>query len=121
MTRLAFLGTPSTAVPALEALVADGHAIELVVSDQTYKSSHALLLSERDRLRGHGWTGVSPDTGDQLADESPGRKLRVTYATADGDLKGIDLGWIRRTRSITLASFDADFHRFAGLELEYLN
>ena len=33
----------------------------------------------------------------------PGHKLRVTYATASGDLRGVDLGSIQRSRRIALA------------------
>ena len=58
------------------------------------------MLAERNLLRAHDWTGASAQTADQLADESPGNKLRITYATAYGDLKGIDFNWIQRTREI---------------------
>jgi hypothetical protein len=73
-------------------------ALELVVVDPHYPSPRDLVLAERKVLKAHGWTGASAQTGDQLADESPGHKLRVTYDTAYGDLKDIDLGWIQRTR-----------------------
>ncbi len=72
-------------------------AVELVVLGPSYRSSRALVLAERDRLRAQGWIGASPTTGDQLANESPNNKLRVTYATAFEDLKGADLGWIDRS------------------------
>jgi hypothetical protein len=72
-------------------------AIELVVLGPRYSSSRDLVLAERDRLRAAGWIGASPTTGDQLANESPKNKLRVTYATAFEDLKGADLGWITRS------------------------
>jgi hypothetical protein len=72
-------------------------AIELVVLGPSYRSSRALVLAERDRLRAEGWIGASPMTGDQLANESPNNELRVTYATAFEDLKGVDLGWITRS------------------------
>jgi hypothetical protein len=75
-------------------------ALELVVADPRYASSRELVLAERDLLRGRDWTGASPQTADQLADESPGNRLRITYATAYGDLKGIDLGWIQRTPQV---------------------
>jgi hypothetical protein len=75
-------------------------ALELVVADSHYESSRALVLAERNLLRASHWTGASAQTADELADESPGHKLRVTYATAYGDLKGINLGWIQRTRQI---------------------
>ncbi len=69
----------------------------MVVLDARYSSSHELVLAERGRLRAAGWVGASPDTGDQVADESPGDKLRATYATAFDELKAIDLGWIQRS------------------------
>jgi hypothetical protein len=72
-------------------------AIELVVQGPGFRSSRALVLAERDRLRAEGWVGASPTTGDQLANESPNNKLRVTYSTAFEDLKGADLGWIQRS------------------------
>lgn len=75
-------------------------ALELVVADPRYGSSRALVVAERNLLRASHWTGASAQTADELADESPGHKLRVTYATAYGDLKGIDLGWIERTGQI---------------------
>jgi hypothetical protein len=92
-------------------------AIELVVVDKQYKDSLALLLGERDALKSSGWTGASPDTGEQAADDSPGHKLRVTYATAAGDLKGVDLGWIKRSRSVTLALSHAIFAQAPTLSM----
>lgn len=74
--------------------------LQLVVAAPHYGSSRLLVLAERNLLRAHDWTGASAQTADQLADESPGNKLRVTYATAYGDLKGIDFNWIQRTRTI---------------------
>lgn len=78
-------------------------AIEVVVSDRGFKTSTDLLDAQHEQLRKHGWTGGTGDTGDQKAADSPGHKLRVTYATASGDLKGVDLGSIERPRQITLA------------------
>jgi hypothetical protein len=78
-------------------------AYEFVVIDRRYSSSRALVLAQRNRLRRDGWIGASPDTGVELANESPGHKLRVTYATAFEDLKGIDLSWIRRPWAIQIA------------------
>jgi hypothetical protein len=78
-------------------------AMELVVQGRRYRSSRDLVLAERDRLRQAGWIGASPDTGLQLADESPSHKLRITYASAVDDLQGIDLDWIRRPWPITAA------------------
>jgi hypothetical protein len=75
-------------------------ALELVVADPRYTSSRELVVAERNLLRGRGWTGANAQTADELADESPGDKLRITYATAYGDLKGIDLAWIQRTKQL---------------------
>ncbi|MGI8413818.1 MAG: hypothetical protein ACR2QA_15280 [Solirubrobacteraceae bacterium] len=78
-------------------------ALELVVVDPRYRSSTDLVSGERQHLRAAGWPGVNADTGLQRAAESPGRKLRVTYATAEGDLQGIEQNWIKRPQSIQLA------------------
>lgn len=71
-------------------------ALELVVTDPHYSSPRDLVLAERNLLRAHKWTGSNAATGDELADESPGHKVRITYATPYGDLKDIDLGWVQR-------------------------
>jgi hypothetical protein len=90
---------------------------ELVVVSPTYRSSDALLLSEHRRLLKLGWTGANADTGEEHAADSPGHKLRVTYATAYGDLKGIDLGWIRRSRRVTLSLARAMFDHASALSI----
>jgi hypothetical protein len=86
-------------------------AVEMVVQGAHYASPKQLLFDERVYLQQRGWKPASPDTGVELADESPGDKLRVTYATALQDLKGIDLGWIARPPSITSALDRAVFDR----------
>jgi hypothetical protein len=75
-------------------------ALQLVIADSRYASSRQLVLAEQHLLRAHKWSGASGQTADELANESPGDKLRVTYATAFGDLKGVDLGWIGRTQQV---------------------
>jgi hypothetical protein len=92
-------------------------AIELVVLGPRYRSSRALVLAERDRLRAQGWIGASPTTGDQLANESPNNRLRVTYATAFEDLKGADLGWIKRSWPIISALDETLFSRAAAMSV----
>jgi hypothetical protein len=86
-------------------------AIELVVIDNLYRSSIALVTSEKQTLKKMGWTRTGPDTSDEHAADSPGRELRVTYATALGELTDIDLGWIQRPRTITLALSQSVFSR----------
>jgi hypothetical protein len=72
-------------------------ALELVLTDPRYASPRDLVLAESELLRAHGWSGASAQTGDELADESPGNDLRLTYATAYGDLHDIEFGWVQRT------------------------
>jgi hypothetical protein len=92
-------------------------AYQLVVVASNFKSSTALLDSEHRHLLKLGWTGAAPETGEQRAAESPGHKLRVTYATAFGDLKGIDLGWIKRSQRIALALSKTMFDGSSALSL----
>jgi hypothetical protein len=92
-------------------------AIELVVVDRRYHSSDALVTGEHHRLRKQGWAAAGGDTGDERAAESPGRRLRVTYATAYGELKGIDLKWIQRPRTITMALSRTMFDRDPAMSL----
>ena len=92
-------------------------AIELVVVDSRYATSTALVSAERAQLRRHGWTGASGDTGDERAADSPGGKLRVTYATAYGELKGIDFLWIKRSRATARALSHAMFARAPAMSI----
>jgi hypothetical protein len=92
-------------------------SLELVVLGPKYPSSRALVLAERDRLRAEGWIGASPTTGDQLANESPHNKLRVTYATAFEDLKGADIGWITRSWPTVSALDQTLFNRAVAMSL----
>jgi hypothetical protein len=92
-------------------------AIQMVVTDPRYKTSADLVDQEHAKLRSHGWTGGEGDTADQKAADSPGHKLRVTYATASGDLRGVDLGSIERSRKITLALSRAMFNRAPAMSL----
>lgn len=86
-------------------------SIEMVVQNTQYRSPKRLLFAQRDYLHHLGWTAATPYTGVELAAESPGHKLRVTYATALQDLKGIDLGWIARAGAVTMALDRALFAR----------
>jgi hypothetical protein len=92
-------------------------AIELVVVSSRFRSSVDLVKQERNRLRRSGWTGVAPDDGQQRAAESPGQKLRITYATAEADLWGIDLGWIKRPQKITIGLSRTMFARSPAMSV----
>ena len=82
-------------------------ALDVVLVNPRFKSAQELVTNERRWLRRNGWIRVSAQTGDELAADSPGNRIRVTYATAALDLKDIDLGWIKRPRAIALALSDA--------------
>jgi hypothetical protein len=90
---------------------------ELVVVGPRYSTSEALLQSEHRRLLKLGWSGANGDTSDEHAADSPGHKLRLTYATAYGDLKGVDLGLIRRSEQVTLALSRAMFQRASTISM----
>ncbi len=94
-------------------------AWELLVSGSGYRSSIALLHAEHRQLKSLGWTSADADTGQQQAADSPGHRLRLTYATPDGDLRGIDLGWIKRSRTLTLALSRAMFAHTVAISVLY--
>ena len=92
-------------------------AVTLVVADPRYRSSVDLLKDERRHLHAVGWSLANGYTGNENAADSPRHKLRVTYSTAEGDLQGIELGWIQRPRNITLALSHSLFSRAASLSM----
>ncbi len=92
-------------------------AVQMVIADPQYRNSTELMIGERHYLQGLGWTVANADTGDEHAADSPGHKLRLTYATAALDLKGVDLGWVRRAPVITQALSRAMFARQSALSL----
>jgi hypothetical protein len=92
-------------------------AIDLVVRNGHYVSSDVLARDESRVLRKQGWSPANGDTGVQAAANSPGHKLRLTYATAAGDLREIDLGVINRPWSITYALSTSMFDRAAAMSM----
>ena len=92
-------------------------AIDLVVVDHGYQSSDVLAKDESDVLRKHGWSPADGDTNLQSAANSPGHKLRLTYATAAGELREIDLGTIGRPWPIQYALSNTMFDRTAAMSM----
>jgi len=84
-------------------------AWELVVVAPSFRSSEQLLRREHDRLLRYKWSGASADVTNEHAADSPGHKLRLTYATDYGDLQAIDLGYAKRSRKVTFALSRAIF------------
>ncbi len=94
-------------------------ALELVLvgEDHRYRSSSDLVSSESQRLREVGWAETKADTVQQHAAESPGHKVRVTYATAFTDLKEVGLDRLKRSRAIQLALSQALYDRASAISL----
>lgn len=78
-------------------------ALEAVIVDRSAANSGALTAAEDRLLHQQGWKSSAGDDGDEVAANSPGQKLRVTFATALDDLIGLDEKWIKRAHSIELA------------------
>ncbi|MHB8691108.1 MAG: hypothetical protein ACYDHH_07655 [Solirubrobacteraceae bacterium] len=91
--------------------------VELVVTNGRFASSEEFLNVERAVLHKLGWTGQYAPNGNEHSDDSPGHALRVIFATAYGDLVGIDFGWIKRSHSIALALAHANLARQATLSM----
>lgn len=92
-------------------------SLELVVVNPRYHTSLDFLNQEHKRLASLGWTSANAQIGEERAADSPGHKLRVTFATDYGDLKGIDLGWVHRSRKTALALSHALFAHSATLSV----
>jgi hypothetical protein len=91
--------------------------IDLVVRNRKYVSSDVLARDESHLLRKNGWSPSDGDIGSQSAANSPGHKLRLTYATAIGDLEQIDLSAINRPWPITYALSNSIFDRDAAMSM----
>jgi hypothetical protein len=95
-------------------------AEQLVVVGTQYPTSADLLNTENHHLRKLGWTVSRGQTGKQLAAESPGHELRITYNTAYNDLLALDSGWIQRSAPIGRALSSALFARSSAISLMLL-
>jgi hypothetical protein len=92
-------------------------AVEMVIVDPHLHTSWDLVNAETRLLSKRRWTFEDASNGDEHAAQSPGDKMRVTWATAYGDLQGIDLGWIQRSHRLTSALAEALFHRGAAMSV----
>lgn len=92
-------------------------AVEAVIVDRRFTSSGALTASEDHLLHRRGWKSSAGDDGDEVAADSPGQTLRVTYATAINDLIGIDEKWITRSDSIKTALDQIVFKRQPAMSI----
>jgi hypothetical protein len=93
-------------------------AIELVVVDPAWRDAGSLVVVEKRTLARKGWTADHSSLGNEDAAESPGDKLRITYATADADLRNIELGWIKRSHAVSVALSRTLFDDRAAMSME---
>lgn len=92
-------------------------AEQAVVVGQPYGTSAALLVAQRQLLKKLHWTPSQGNTGKEVAAESPGHELRITFATAYNDLLAIDESWIRRPPAIGHALSEVMFARLPALSV----
>ena len=90
---------------------------DLVVTNRGYVSSDDLARDESHLLRKQGWSLSDGDTGLQFGANSPGHKLRLTYAAANNDLREIILGAINRPWPIISAMSTSMFDRAAAMSM----
>lgn len=88
-----------------------------VVYDPRYGGSQAFMSAERRHLRALSWSVGQGDIGQEQTAVSPDRKYRLTYAASEGELRAIDLGWVKRPSSVSEALAHAMFDRTAALEI----
>jgi len=92
-------------------------ALELVLVGHGYTTSNALLDSEASLLARLHWRQAHADTGLERAANSPGGGLRLTYATARGELQSIGLGWSKRAPALAVALAHTMFDNVPALAL----
>jgi hypothetical protein len=92
-------------------------ALQLVVVGSGFQSSADLLAHEEGRLHARGWTLTVGDTPQEHSADSPGHRLRLSYALAPDDLLSWDRGQIRRRPVIARALAQAMFQRAPTLSL----
>jgi len=92
-------------------------SIQAVVVDRSFASSGALVVSEDHILHRLGWKSSAGDDGDEAAADSPGQKLRITFATGIDDLIGIDEHWITRAFSVEQALDQTMFKRTPAMSI----
>jgi hypothetical protein len=92
-------------------------AVQAVIVDPGASSSGALVRSEHRQLHSLGWTTSAGDDGNEVAAESPGHKVRVTYSTGLNDLIGIDEAWIKRPAAIGLSLSQLEIRRTPAMSI----
>lgn len=92
-------------------------AVQAVIVDKQAHSSGDLVTNEHSQLHKLGWTTSAGDDGDERAADSPGHKIRVTYATALDDLIGLDEKWIKRPWPIWAGLYQSMYNRTPAMSI----
>lgn len=92
-------------------------AEQLVIVGPRYATSADLLNAENRRLHKLGWSDHRGQTGKQLAAQPPGNEVRLYFNTAYNDLLALDMGWIKRTKTIGRALSSAIFDRASAISV----
>jgi hypothetical protein len=92
-------------------------ALQLVIVGSGFRSSTDFLTSEQSRLRKLGWTSTVGDTPKERSADSPGHRLRLSYALAADDLVSWDQGTLKRRPGIARALARTMFQRAPALSL----
>ena len=82
-----------------------------------FTSSGAFVASEDRLLQQLHWKSNAGDDGDEVARNSPGTTLRITFATAVDDLIGIDERWIKRSWPIEWTLAQTMFNRTPAMSI----
>ncbi|HTX31037.1 MAG TPA: hypothetical protein VMD09_06610 [Solirubrobacteraceae bacterium] len=92
-------------------------AIQAVIVDPHAHSSGGFVEREHEHLHALGWTTSAGDDGDEVAADSPGHKVRVTYATGLDDMIGLDEKWIKRPWPIWASLSQTLFSRTPAMSI----
>ncbi len=92
-------------------------AWELLLVAPHLRDPEELIRAEHRYLRTRGWSGGQGDIGAEQAADSPGHRLRVTYATPIYELGGSDQDFIRRSKQLQLALSKAIFARTPAISM----
>jgi hypothetical protein len=95
-------------------------AVQAVMVGARYRSSTALLQGEEQHLHSLGWTDTVGDTPKERSADSPGHRLRLSFALATDDLESWDLGSLKRRPAIARALAQTMFERVPALSLMLL-
>lgn len=90
-------------------------AWELLLVAPRMQDPEELMRAEHRYLLAHHWSGGQGDIKPEHAADSPGHRLRVTYATPIYELGGSDQDFIHRSRPLQLELSKAIFARTPAL------